>query len=130
MYADSDQRWPAEITLKGGQKVFFESPKHAFAYYLSVGEYAKGRKQTDVEAFTVRDWQTGKQVDARKYWYLVGSDIEGPMGADIVPLSEDGLKKLQATHKGERHQFNSVTREVLKKLDQAGSEACCEGHAR
>ena len=65
------------------------------------------------------DFYSLGRIEAQKAFFVVGSDVLGPMGHELVPLAtradaEDFLKD----HKGKRILgFAEVTRELAVKLD-------------
>ena len=60
-----------------------------------------------------------KRLDARRAWFVLGGDVHGPMGKELVPFGKeaDALEFL-ADHRGTRVlRFAEVTGEVLKGLE-------------
>lgn len=59
------------------------------------------------------------RVDARTAFYLVGSDVLGPMGHELVPLaSREEAEEFLADHKGRLIlRFDDVTVDTPGKLD-------------
>ena len=56
---------------------------------------------------------------ANKAWYVIGSDVYGPMGKELVPLTtrEDALTFLR-DHKGARMlRFEDVTPAIIEELN-------------
>ena len=54
-------------------------------------------------------------MDARKVFFVLGSDVYGPMGVELVPLaSEKAAKEFMKDHKGKRVlKFNEINAESL-----------------
>ena len=64
--------------------------------YLGVDSAALGRA-------VVKDYFTGKPLDALKARWVAGSDVVGPMGPALVPLKNDAdLTAFKKRHGGER----------------------------
>jgi nitrous oxide reductase accessory protein NosL len=57
-------------------------------------------------------------VDARTARFVVGSDVLGPMGAELVPFATDAdAEEFRMDHAGSRTvRFGEVTRELLTTL--------------
>ena len=65
------------------------------------------------------DFYNLEKIEARKALYVIGSDVMGPMGPELVPLAtradaEDFLKD----HKGRRIlRYDEVTPKIVAKVD-------------
>jgi len=129
MFADTDLKWQAEIQFKDGTNVLFESPKHAFEYYLKLPQYTKNsRKKNDIKAFLVHDYLSGKRVEARDSHFLVGSQIMGPMGPDILPVPHKKIPEFQKKYGGEHLHFSDITLKILKGIEEISSEKMHQEH--
>ncbi len=62
-----------------------------------------------------------KFIDHDKAYYVVGSDVLGPMGHELIPFaSEKDAKTFLVDHRGQKIlHFKDVTPELLDKLDHA-----------
>ena len=67
------------------------------------------------------DYYSGKGIDGRSAFYVIRSDIYGPMGHELIPLaSEADAKDFLREHKGSRIlRFDEVTPDLIARLDQA-----------
>lgn len=72
-----------------------------------------------MEALFVTDYYSLKPVDAWGAFYLVGSEVYGPMGKELIPFSsEDDAKAFLKDHSGKTvPRFPQITPEVLRGLD-------------
>ena len=111
--------WVAVVQYKDGHAHFFDGAKDLFKYLHDIAKYAPGHRREDVAAIQVTDFYSLTRLDAQKALFVIGSDVLGPMGHELVPLAtradaEDFLKD----HKGKRILgFAEVTRELPFKLD-------------
>ena len=70
------------------------------------------------------DYSGLTRIDAHAAWYVIGSDVLGPMGHELVPLAtqaeaEDFLRD----HKGRKIvRFADVTPALLEQLDHGKLE--------
>jgi nitrous oxide reductase accessory protein NosL len=64
----------------------------------------------------VTDYYSTRPIDGRTASYVVGSDIMGPMGAELVPTADRShAETLLKDHGGERVVgFGEVTAELVK----------------
>ena len=72
--------WAAVITFKDGTQAWFDGPKDLFAYQLDLKRYAPKRNSPDIASIQVKDYYGRKPIDASKAWFVLGSDVMGPMG--------------------------------------------------
>jgi len=111
--------WVAVVQYKDGHAHFFDGAKDLFKYLHDLPKYAPGHQREDVAVIQVTDFYSLGRIEAQKALYVIGSDVLGPMGHELVPLAsradaEDFLKD----HKGKRILgFAEVTRELPFKLD-------------
>jgi len=111
--------WVATIVYKDGHAHHFDGAKDMFKFWFDPAKYAAGHRREDMAALSVTDFYNLQAIDARKAWYVVGSDVLGPMGHELVPLAtkEDAADYLK-DHKGRRIlRFDQVTKELPFRLD-------------
>ncbi len=81
-------KFQAKIELSSGKEVLFCCPKAMLYFYLRPYEYPeyKAKKESDFKRLLVKDYLSGKWIDAKKALYVFGSRLQGPKGDDIIPL--------------------------------------------
>jgi len=103
MFVHKYEAWVATIVHTDGSAVFFDGPKDLFRYYLRPEEYQRGEKAKDFAEIYVTDYYTTKAIPARDALFIVGSDVMGPMGKELVPVgSAEAAETFRRDHKGER----------------------------
>ncbi|NOZ58339.1 MAG: nitrous oxide reductase accessory protein NosL [Euryarchaeota archaeon] len=112
--------WRAQVVLKSGERYHFDSPKDMFRFLLGLSVKNEPKHWVDaseVAAVFVTDYATKQYADARKAYYVKGSEVRGPMGEDLVPFarSEDA-HAFASQHGGEVLTYEEVTAEVVKGL--------------
>lgn len=111
--------WVAVVTWKDGHAHFFDGAKDMFKFLFDLGRYAPGHRKEDIAGIWVTDFYNLERIDARRAFYVIGSDVLGPMGHEFVPLAskadaDDFLKD----HKGRRILgFDQVAPELCAALD-------------
>ncbi|MBK7024192.1 MAG: nitrous oxide reductase accessory protein NosL [Sulfuritalea sp.] len=113
--------WVATIVYKDGHAHHFDGAKDMFKFWHEPAKYAAGHRREDMVAIRVTDFYNLQPVDARKAFYVIGSDVLGPMGHELVPLAsrEDAADFLK-DHKGRRIlSFDQVTGDLPSRLDDA-----------
>ena len=111
--------WTGSIRFRDGATVYFDGPKDLFTYFLAVGKYAPGRASSDIAAISVKDYYALTVIDARKAFYVVGSDVRGPMGKELVPFAKgDEARGFLGDHRGTKVlRFGEITPATLKGLE-------------
>ena len=112
--------WVATVLYKDGHAHHFDGPKDLFKYLLNLPKYAPGHAQTDIAAMGVTDYYNVSRIDVRTAWYVIGSDVLGPMGHELVPLTTQAeAEEFQRDHQGKRIvRFDEITPALLEQLDQ------------
>jgi copper chaperone NosL len=109
----------AEVLWADGSYVFFDGTKDMFKYYFNLKKYSPSRKTSDIKAIYVTDYYNLSLIDGLQATYVLGSDIYGPMGKELIPFGkEEEAKEFMKDHKGQSLlRFKDVTNEVVKSLD-------------
>jgi len=119
MIVSNDPNWTATLVWKDGHAHHFDGAKDLFKFLQALPKYAPGHKREDIRFCLVTDFYNLEKVDAKKALYVIGSDVMGPMGHELVPLAskadaEDFLKD----HKGKRIvSYDEVTTGIIDRVD-------------
>ena len=111
--------WTGVIIFKDGSSFFFDGPKDLFKYYFSMDQYTPDRDRSKVDTFLVKDYYSLRFIDGGKAFYVMGSDVFGPMGRELVPFSSStDAAAFFKDHGGKQIlRFKEITPEVLKTLE-------------
>jgi nitrous oxide reductase accessory protein NosL len=109
----------ARIVFADGSQAWFDGVKDMMKYYFNMAKYAPAKTAADIRAFHVTDYYRLELVDGRKAFYVVGSDIYGPMGKELIPFEkEDSAKEFMQDHKGKAVlTFERIDPALVKSLD-------------
>ena len=115
MFVARYTHWLAEVVFKDGTYAVFDGPKDMFKYYLDLQKFAPSKRSEEIAGIYVTEYYSTKLLDARKLFYVIGSDVYGPMGDELIPLtSEADAREFMRDHKGNRTlKFQEVTKELL-----------------
>ena len=118
MFVAKYPNWVAEIIFKDGSYAVFDGTKDMFKYYFNVGKYNPSKKQSDIDSIYITDYYTLTLIYGHKAYYVIGSDVYGPMGREFIPFKkEEDAKGFMKDHKGKKIlMFKDITTEVLKTL--------------
>ena len=111
--------WIATVVYRDGHAHHFDGAKDMFKYLFEVPRYAKGHSAQDIARIGVTEYYELKRIDARTAWYVIGSDVLGPMGHELIPLaSRSDAEEFMRDHQGKRIlRFDEVSADLPGKLD-------------
>lgn len=99
--------WLAELAAADGSKKTFDTPRCALTARLATG----------AGTLRVQDFYDRKWRDASEVRFVIGSDVLGPMGPDLVPVDVARAPKFMKDHEGDRAlALDEVTKAVLEDL--------------
>ncbi|HBD08619.1 MAG TPA: nitrous oxide reductase accessory protein NosL [Syntrophobacteraceae bacterium] len=109
----------ARISFQDGSYAFFDGVKDLFKYYLDLKKYNPSKNLSDIASIDVTDYYSMTLCDGRKAWYVVGSNVFGPMGKELIPFEkEEDADEFKVDHVGEKIvRFGEVTSELIKGMD-------------
>ena len=109
----------AEILFKDGTYAVFDGTKDMFKYYFNIRKYHPSKNISDINSIYVTDYYNLTLIDGLSAFYIMGSDIYGPMGRELIPFEKEGdAKEFMKDHKGKSVlRFKEVTDEIVKRLD-------------
>ena len=116
MYVWKHRKNMAGFVFKDGKKVFFCSTKCMFHAYHNFKKYFPNESKDSLKLIWVTEYYTTKPMDARKVYYVIGTDIIGPMGYMIVPVKgRKAAETLLRDHHGSRIlTFDEVTEKIVE----------------
>ena len=109
----------AEILFKDGSYAVFDGTKDMFKDYFNLKKYYPKKRLEDIDSIYVTDYYNLALIDGYHAFYVIGSDVYGPMGKELIPLEKEaGAKEFMKDHKGQSIlRFKDVTHEMIKGLD-------------
>ncbi len=109
----------AQIIFTDGTYAVFDGPKDMFKYFHNLKKYSTSKSLTDITSIYVTDYYSMKPVDGQKAWYVIGSDVFGPMGHELIPFAQkQDANVFMKDHAGKTLiQFDAVTPALIKSFD-------------
>ncbi len=119
MFVAKYPEWIATALYRDGHAHHFDGAKDLFKYLLDLPRWALGHQAGDIVGLGVTEYYSLRRIDARNAWYVIGSDVLGPMGHELIPLeTEADAIEFMADHKGKRIvRFTEVSPALLVWLD-------------
>jgi len=116
MFVAKYRQWIAQVIFKDGTYAVFDGPKDMFRYYLNMEKHAKSKRRSDISAIFVTEYYSTKLMDATKLIFVSGSSIYGPMGEELIPVTdEQSAREFMKDHKGTAMvKFSEISEKHLK----------------
>lgn len=123
MFVHKYPKWSTKITYMSKNKkkyYFFDGPKDMFKYLLALKKY-KAPIDFRLKKVFVKDYYSQEMIDAEKAFYVLGSDVYGPMGKEIIPFKNNtDAKVFSNDHQGDIVlKYNEITKLIICKLDKS-----------
>lgn len=111
MFVYKYPKWAAQI-FYGDKHLSFDGVKDMMKYFFMHKE--------EVLKMVVSDYYSQKALNAKEAYYVVGSDVYGPMGEELIPFAKESeAKTFYMDHKGSKIlRFDEITEMEIKKLDE------------
>ena len=109
----------AQIVYTDGSRAFFDGVKDMMKYYFNLKKYSPRKTPSDMVSIYVTDYYRLEFIDGRRAVYVVGSDMYGPMGKELIPFE----KKIEAQEFMKDHKatamltFEEIDLLLVKGLD-------------
>lgn len=118
MFVAKYPNWIAHIEYKDDTSVYFDGVKDMMKYLFDIKKYHPNKDKADISAVKVTDYYNVFLFNGHEAYYVIGSDISGPMGAELIPFKKESeAKEFMSDHKGKKIlKFKDITPEVLEKL--------------
>ena len=111
--------WVGEIIFADGSVLFFDGAKDLFKYLFNMKKYESVKTPKDIAAIFVTEYYDMQMIDARSAFFVIGTDVYGPMGRELIPCkTREEAEEFKKDHKGrEILTFEQVKPAVIEKLD-------------
>jgi nitrous oxide reductase accessory protein NosL len=121
MFVHPYPKWITQIQFADGTHHSFDGMKCMCRFFINPEKYDAIQKKQGIKLILVRDYYTLKFIEHDTAFYVVGSDVFGPMGHELIPFdSEKNAKTFLTDHKGLKIlRFNEINSDLLNKLDKA-----------
>lgn len=94
------EAWVTQLHFADGSVAFFDGSKCLFRFLLT-READEGRGEPAVSGGYVTGYYDLKPVSLDQAWFVIGSDVTGPMGPELVPLrTREEAEEFLADHGG------------------------------
>ncbi|MEA1914484.1 MAG: nitrous oxide reductase accessory protein NosL [Campylobacterota bacterium] len=124
MFTYKYPKWAAQIFYKSGNNEkhwSFDGVKDLMKFYFDAqkwGNYPIAKRE-NITKILVTDYYSQKGIDGTKAFYVIRSDVYGPMGHELIPFeSEEDAKTFKSDHRGKLIiTFDQIIEVEVYKLD-------------
>ena len=110
------QEWAAKVHFDGTYQAF-DGVKDMMKFIFEPEKYGKFAN-LKIDKIEVSDYYSQNAIDGKSAFYVLFSDVLGPMGNELIPFeNEDDAKKFIQDHKGQIYKFSEISLELVMKLD-------------
>jgi len=104
-------KYPQWVALYDGEKKFY------FDGVKDMMKYAFARKLSS-DKFYVSDYYKLSKLEATKAFYVIGSNVYGPMGSELIPFAtQEEAETFSRDHNGQKViSFDEITEVLVKSL--------------
>jgi nitrous oxide reductase accessory protein NosL len=116
MFVAKYPKWAALIDVED-KKYYFDGVKDMMKFYIFDVDFPFDRNK--INHIEVTDFYTLEAIDAKQALYVVGSDVYGPMGNELIPfLTKEAAENFMTDHRGEKIiLFIDITPQLVMGLD-------------
>jgi copper chaperone NosL len=112
-------KWAVKIEFHDKKIEFFDGAKDFFKYYFNPSKFFSKYKVEDIKNIYVTDFYTLKKIKAKNAFYVINSNVYGPMGHELIPFEDlQSAKKFKKDHFGKKIlKFEEVKEKLVYDLD-------------
>ena len=117
MYPARYPQWQSQIIFTDGMMTPFDGCKCMFNFMNGMENFDEAHSRNDVAVAWVKDFNSGKWINAEGAYYVVGSQKMGPMGKELIPFTDHmEATQFQKEQGGTMMKYADITPEILKSL--------------
>jgi nitrous oxide reductase accessory protein NosL len=87
MFVAPYPNWTSIILFKDKSQLFFDGAKDLYRYYSALPEQNAGQGRKDIAGIYLTDYYSTRLLPVEQLLLVLGSDVYGPMGPELVPVA-------------------------------------------
>ncbi len=101
MFISKYPKWVAIIETKKSHKYYFDGVKDMMKFYFDPVKFHHDKEA--ISHIFVSDYYTIEGINAKDAYYVIGSNIYGPMGEELIPFkTQADAKNFSNEHHGKK----------------------------
>lgn len=119
MFVYKYPKWVAQTNFQDGSTYFYDGAKDLFKHIFDSGKYTPGKSADQIKSIYVTDYYEVELIDAKNAYFVLGSDVLGPMGHELLPFkNQESAQEFLEDHNGKSIvRFQDVTPAIITSLD-------------
>ncbi len=115
MFVKPYPEWQATMVFSDGTRLFFDGPKDLLRYYFNLPDKNRNKTRQKIRVLYATDYYTTELKPVTELYFVIGSDVYGPMGEELVPISGlEPAQTFQRDHQGRQIlRFEQLTPQIL-----------------
>lgn len=115
MFVSKYPKWAAQIKTKDGHNHYFDGVKDMMKFYFEPSKYGHNHTKDELNDITVTDYYSLESINGKDAYFVIGSNVYGPMGEELIPFkNESQAKKFMEDHFGKKVlKFEELKKEML-----------------
>lgn len=113
MFTDKHPNWEQKVISEDKGTMYFDGARCMFKILLDSTTAPKNIKDV-----LVKDYYTLEYINGKNAFYVIGSDVLGPMGNELIPFkSKESAEEFLTDHSGEKIvMFDEIDMALIMKL--------------
>lgn len=109
------ENWYTQIVYDSGVNDAFCGVKCLMAFYFEPSRYAAKGEREHIQGLFAKDYYSQHWHDMKGMVYVLGSDVLGPMGKELIPFSNPAhAETFMQDHNGSRIlRFDEITPDLI-----------------
>jgi copper chaperone NosL len=119
MFVYKYPKWVAQIVFKDGTAYFYDGAKDMFKHIFDTAKYTPDESAVNIKDIYVTDYYEVELIPAKTAFFVIGSDILGPMGHELLPFKDkESAQEFLEDHAGKTIlHYEEVTPAIIESLD-------------
>jgi nitrous oxide reductase accessory protein NosL len=120
MFVYKYPKWVAQLYYRD-TNYSFDGVKDMIKFYFEPTKWGKyENKRENITKILVTDYYSQKVIDGKEAFYVIGSDVAGPMGNELIPFAQESdAKTFSIDHNGKKIvKFDKIVEKEVYKLDE------------
>lgn len=120
MFVAKYPKWASVIAMQDGHFHYFDGVKDMMKFYFEPQKFHHNHLKSDIKSIFVSDYYTLEKISANDAYFVVGSNIFGPMGHELIPfLKLEDAEEFKKSHFGKLVlKFNEINQNIVLELDR------------
>lgn len=115
MFVAKYPKWVAQIEVAQKHSYYFDGVKDMMKFYFNPSKFKHTHKVADISKMIVTDYYSLNAINAKTAYYVIGSNIYGPMGEELIPFkTKKEANDFSKSHFGKKVlKFEDIKEEFL-----------------